>query len=69
MGGGREDETPVWKRRGPGEVVEEPFDDCELVGVYWLVGVRYVKGVPHRMRQSVHAEYQWWAVRKREFPI
>ncbi len=49
MGGRGEDEACVWERRGAGEVVEEPFDECELVGVDGLVGVGYVMGVPHRM--------------------
>ena len=69
LGGGCEDEAAVWERGGTGEVVEEPFDDCELVGVYGLVRVGYVMGVFHRVREPVHAEHQWWAVREREFPV
>ena len=50
-------------------MVEEPFDYGELVGVDWLIRVRYVMGVPHRMRQSIHTQQQWWSVRECEFPI
>ena len=50
LGGGCEDEASVWERRGTGEVVEEPFDECELVGVYWLIRVRYVVSVSHHVR-------------------
>ena len=55
-GGGGEDEAGVGERGGAGEVVEEPFDHGELVRVDRLVGARYVLGVLHRVRESVHAQ-------------
>ena len=39
FGRGGEDEAGVGQREGAGEVVQEPFDEGELVGVDGLVGV------------------------------
>lgn len=55
FGGGGEDEACVGQGGGAGEVVEEEFDEGELVRVDGLVGVGYVVGVSHRVRESVHA--------------
>ena len=67
LGGGGEDEAGVGERRRAGEVVEEPFDEGELVGVDRLVRVGDVMGVAHRVRQSVHAQQQGWTTGEGEF--
>lgn len=56
FGGGGEDEACVWEGGFAGEVREEPVDEGELVRVDGLVGVGYVVGVSHRVREAVHAE-------------
>ena len=68
-GGGGEDEAGVGQRGGAGEGVEEPFDQGELVRVDGLVRAGDVVGVPHRVRQAVHAQQQGRATGAREFAV
>lgn len=49
-------------------MVEEPFDECELVGVdgFVLFAVDIMR-VVHCVREAVHAEQHWWTTRCCQF--
>ena len=66
---GGQDEAGVGEREGAGEVVEEPFDEGELVRVDRLVRGGDVVRVPHRVREAVHAEEQRGSAGQCEFPV